>query len=160
MKKSPNVSVSSSPCYIREADPAYLGFLGWAETIDKLDLLLEAKRAGRKVCHSLKNQATNKVEREKLEKIEHDEAFCCAMLAKHVRRFGGEPTRRTGDFLQKIMALNEWADRLKLLDRGQQWVAKYVREMLPAVGDDDLYEDLQEMLSRHEQNIINVTVSS
>lgn len=147
------IRLASSPCYLGDADPVYCGFLAGQETIDKLNLLLEAERAGTRVCHLVKNQATKAEDRKKLSGIEQDEAFCCAMLTRHIRRLGGAPSPKTGNFVQKIMAIDDLTDRLRLLARGQKWVADYLRGMLLVVDDNDLYQDLKAMLEQHERNI-------
>jgi nitronate monooxygenase len=44
-------------------------------------------------------------------------------------------------------------ERIAFLNRGQGWVVRKLREMLPKVRDDALHHDLQEMLQAHEANI-------
>ena len=45
------------------------------------------------------------------------------------------------------------AARIAFLNRGQGWVVRKLREMLPRVPDDALYVDLAHMLSSHVANI-------
>jgi nitronate monooxygenase len=42
---------------------------------------------------------------------------------------------------------------MTFLNRGQGWVVRKLREMLPKVRDDGLHRELQEMLQAHEVNI-------
>jgi len=58
-----------------------------------------------------------------------------------------------GAFYEKAMAIVELGERLKFLNRGQGWVVKKLKEILPRVRDDRLHADLAEMLRLHEVNI-------
>lgn len=91
--------------------------------------------------------------RETLKRVAADEAAFCAMLARHITRFGGAPSRATGAFYDKLAALETVDRRLELLDRGQGWVARKLREALPRIGDERLSRDLLDMLETHEANI-------
>ncbi len=51
------------------------------------------------------------------------------------------------------MAIAELPKRLAFLNRGQGWVVRRLRDALPRVQDDRLYEDLKVMLQAHELNI-------
>ena len=51
------------------------------------------------------------------------------------------------------MAIEGLPERIAFLNRGQGWVVKKLREMLPKVRDDSLHRDLAEMLASHETNI-------
>jgi hypothetical protein len=44
-------------------------------------------------------------------------------------------------------------ERIAFLNRGQGWVVRKLREMLPRVRDDRLHVDLSAMLRSHEVNI-------
>jgi len=44
-------------------------------------------------------------------------------------------------------------DRLRLLNRGQGWVVRKLKEALPRINDEALHSDLANMLSVHETNI-------
>ena len=55
------------------------------------------------------------------------------------------------------MALTDPGARLDLLNRGQGWVVRKLRDVLPRVRDIDLRRDLQEMLAVHERNIETCT---
>jgi hypothetical protein len=43
--------------------------------------------------------------------------------------------------------------RVAFLNRGQGWVVRKLREILPRVRDDRLHADFAEMLQSHEANI-------
>jgi Domain of unknown function (DUF6306) len=75
------------------------------------------------------------------------------MLLGHIRRLGAEPTATTGAFYGKAMAIAAMSDRIAFLNRGQGWVVKKLRGMLPKVRDDKLHADLKVMLEAHVANI-------
>jgi Domain of unknown function (DUF6306) len=51
------------------------------------------------------------------------------------------------------MALADLSERIISLNRGQAWVVRKLREMLPRVRDNQLHTDLKDMLRSHEVNI-------
>jgi hypothetical protein len=144
---------SSPPCLLHELDPSYLGYLAADETIALLNELIEAERAGAKVVGRLGETATGQAVATTLRAVARDEARFCAMLRRHVARLGGTPSRKTGLFHDKVMALDGIGPRIALLNRGQGWVVRKLRDALPRIHDDALRRDLQEMLTVHERNI-------
>jgi nitronate monooxygenase len=51
------------------------------------------------------------------------------------------------------MAIEGFAPRLAFVNRGQGWVVRKLKALLPRVRDDGLYETLSLMLVAHERNI-------
>jgi nitronate monooxygenase len=51
------------------------------------------------------------------------------------------------------MAIEGLPERIAFLNRGQGWVVKKLREMMPKVRDDALHRDLKDMLDSHVVNI-------
>jgi nitronate monooxygenase len=51
------------------------------------------------------------------------------------------------------MAIEDLGARISFLNRGQGWVVRKLREMLPRVRDEALHRDLDEMLRSHVTNI-------
>lgn len=148
-----DVELASPPCLMGEMAGAYFGYLEPSEVLDLLNLLLECERAGAQGVHGLVPKAAGAEAQAALRDIAEDEARFCAMLARHVERLGGTPTRAVGAFLHKLNALPDLDAQLALLDRGQGWVADKLRESLPKIADGALVRDLAEMLSVHERNI-------
>jgi hypothetical protein len=146
------VSCASPPCSMHELDDVSLGYLERTEVVALLNQLLEAERAGARAVGFMSRQGAGE-RREALRQVAADEAAFCAMLARHVTRCGGAPSRATGTFYEKVLALESDDQRLKLLDRGQGWVVRKLREALPRIRDDRLHEDLRDMLEAHERNI-------
>ncbi len=118
-----------------------------------LNLLGEAERAGGRILHELTEQASSLELREMLKKVGHDEGYYAGELAAHVRRLGGTPSTKTGDFVDKVRAVADFRGRLDLLNRGQRWVIRKIEENVPGVSDDHLRAFLAVMAEGHRVNI-------
>jgi hypothetical protein len=55
------------------------------------------------------------------------------------------------------MAIADLGERITYLNRGQAWVVRKLREMLPRVRDNQLHAELTEMLRSHEANVAFAT---
>ena len=118
-----------------------------------LNLLGEAERAGGRILHELTEQASSLELREMLKKVGHDEGYYAGELAAHVRRLGGAPSNKTGDFVEKVRAVNDFRAKLELLNRGQRWVIRKIEENLASLTDADLHAFLALMAKGHHVNI-------
>jgi hypothetical protein len=143
--------LASPACAMAEADPAYMGYLPAAEVVERLNTLLEAERAGAKVLLALMRDHPEAAAA--LKPVQHDEGHYAGLLTSLVRRLGGEPSTKTGDFVGKVLALQGLKPRLELLNRGQAWVAKRIDEILPRLQDDAMHAELAAMRDRHRENI-------
>jgi hypothetical protein len=144
---------SSPPCFMHELDDASLGYLGRSELLTLLNKLLEAERAGAKVVGRLSHTAPDADLATTLHAVAQDEGRFCVMLGGQIARIGGAPSQATGAFHDKVMALADWDARLELVNRGQAWVVRKLRDALPRIRDDALHADLKDMLEVHERNI-------
>jgi hypothetical protein len=147
------VELSSPACAMHEADDAYTGYAGKDELIAFLNALLEAERAGARVTLESAHAAGSGPIAELMRAIQHDEAHWCAMLARHIKAMGAIPSPTVGAFHGKAMAIQDLGERIIFLNRGQNWVVRKLREILPRVRDNLLRTDLSEMLRSHEANI-------
>ena len=122
-------------------------------TVDRLNELLGAERAGVETLSRLFPEARTPEMRELFEQVRDDEAWSCAGLARSIKTLGAVMSEKKGDFAEKVMAEPTLAARLKLLNRGQMWVVKRLDalwgETLPA----PVSEFLAEMKTRHLANI-------
>ena len=75
------------------------------------------------------------------------------MLAGHVKALGAAPSPKVGAFYGKTMAMENLQERITFLNRGQAWVVRKLREILPRVRGDQLHAGLAAMLQSHEANI-------
>ena len=118
-----------------------------------LNSLAEAERAGGRVLHELTELAQSLELREMLKKVGHDEGYYAGELAAHVRRLGGSPSTKTGDFVEKIRAVGDFRGKLELLNRGQRWVIRKIEENVPTICDAQLKAFLVVMAEGHRVNI-------
>lgn len=129
------------------------GHAGKEELTAYLNELLEAERAGARVTLESTRTAETPELTNLLRNIQRDEARWCAMLAGHIKLLGEKPSAETGAFYGKAMAITDLHERIVFLNRGQGWVVRKLREMLPRLRDERLHADLDEMLRSHEINI-------
>ena len=151
---TPAEALPASPvCYANEVDDAYAGFATRDELLTFLNELLEAERAGARIAARTAVDATDLDLTALMRHVHRDEARWCAMLLKWIGQLEGVPTHRTGDFYEKCMAIGDLRERAAFINRGQGWVARKLREMLPKVRNDNLHADFTAMLRSHEENI-------
>ena len=127
--------------------------------IARLNELLEAERAGARVTRETAREAGSGPMAALMRDIELDEARWCAMLFRHIQALDGKPSAKLGAFHSKAMAIADLGERTRFLNRGQAWVVRKLRELLPQVGDADMRDDLIEMLEAHEANIARATAA-
>lgn len=118
-----------------------------------LNSLGDAERAGGRVLHELTGQAESLELREMLKKVGHDEGYYAGELAAHVRRLGGTASNKTGDFVEKVRAVENFRGKLELLNRGQRWVIRKIEENVPTLADAPLKAFLIVMAEGHRVNI-------
>ncbi len=124
-----------------------------SDTVEFLNTLGEAERAGGRVLHELEQEAASLELKELLRKTGHDEGYYAGQINAHIRRLGAEPSTRTGDFVDKVRALNDLKSKIELLNRGQRWVIRKIEEHLPALSDAHLKAFLVVMARGHKVNI-------
>ncbi|AMK23058.1 hypothetical protein GG804_18635 [Sphingomonas histidinilytica] len=144
---------ASPVCYAAQADDVYMGYAGRDELLAALNELLEAERAGARVALASAKAAASPPHAALMRTVRADEARWCAMLARQIKRLGGMPSRRTGGFHGKAMAIADLAERLAFLNRGQSWVVRKLEALTPRVRDEGLHADLRAMLDSHKVNI-------
>lgn len=118
-----------------------------------LDELLEAERAGARVASETVAEIHDPELRKLMADIRHDEAHWCAVLVEAIRSLSATPTRATGAFYEKAMAIDNLAERMAFLNRGQRWVVRKLQALLPTLDQPDIHHTLTLMLVSHEKNI-------
>jgi nitronate monooxygenase len=149
----PVAEFSSAACSMHEASDTYMGYADKDELTTFLNELIEAERAGARATLESARAAGAGPLVELLRTVQRDEAHWCAMLIRHVKALGERPSPETGAFYGKAMAVVDLRERIGFLNRGQGWVVRKLREMLPRVRSSELHADLCEMLRSHEINI-------
>jgi len=129
------------------------------ELLDFLNRMLEAERAGAKALLHVSKDTDRKEASELAKAVHLDEAKWCALLTKAIRALDGEPSGETGQFYQKVMAVPDLGGRLALVNRGQEWVVRKLRDAIPKIADPRLAGDLRVMLTSHDENIALVARS-
>lgn len=119
-----------------------------------LDELLEAERASARVASETAAEVTGDPELHRLiARIRQDDAHGCSVLVDAIRSLDAVPTRATGAFHEQAMAIDDLAQRLAFLNRGQRWVVRKLQTLLPTLADRDMHHALSLMLVAHEKNI-------
>jgi Domain of unknown function (DUF6306) len=127
--------------------------LSGAALVVFLNELLEAERAGAKVLSVLVAERAAPGGQSLLREIAHDEARYCALLTRLIEAQGGTPSKATGAFRDKVLALQSLIDRLELLNRGQSWVVRKLEQALPQIQDIAISTELAEMRDTHRANV-------
>jgi hypothetical protein len=138
---------------MHEADDAYMGYADRDELVAFLNELLEAERAGARVTLESGRACESGPISDLMLNIQRDEARWCGVLSRQLKQLGAAPSTKVGAFYGKAMAIADVGERIAFLNRGQGWVVRKLREMLPRVRDDRLHAELTDMLQSHETNI-------
>jgi nitronate monooxygenase len=147
---------SSPACYAHEFAPGHdrKPPMAAEEIVRLLNTLLEAERAGARVLAAFLNDYERDTPAwRQLAAVQRDEARNCTVLMGLIERLNGTPSAATGKFLGKALALDDRIARLRFLNRGQEWVARKIREALPRVEQDFAYLALFAMEESHLLNI-------
>ena len=127
--------------------------VGRDELLVELNALLEAERAGARVGASLVRDAAGGAFEALAKTIQADEVRWARALFEAVTALGGEPSHEVGDFAERALAIDGFEARMAFTNRGQGWVVRKLRELIPRVGSGELREMLQRMLDAHVVNI-------
>lgn len=121
-----------------------------------LTTLLHAERAGVRVCLFSRSQAPTPRHKQLLQEIQRDEAKSCLTLINCLKTLDCVPDNSVGDFVEKCLAIENFDERLRFLNRGQGWVAKKIREALPLIEHPAIKQQLTDMLNDHRRNLDKV----
>jgi len=126
------------------------------ELLKALNELLEAERAGARVTLETANQMAGQDLVPLVMDIQHDEVRWCKMLIGVIRVMDVAPSRMTGAFYEKAMAIKDIKERLLFINRGQGWVVRRLQNLIPRIQEADIRSQLQKMLDAHTLNIRRV----
>jgi nitronate monooxygenase len=133
--------------------PEGAAWVSAAELAEELNILLEAERAGARVGAKLTAEAPDAGFKALARVIHADEIRWCKVLFHALTELGAEPSDKVGDFYQAAMAIEGPEARLAFVNRGQGWVAKKLRTLVPRIQNPALRAELAEMLDAHVRNI-------
>jgi nitronate monooxygenase len=147
------VELASPACLAHQMDDGHMGFASRDELVPALNELLEAERAGARVALRTARDVSDADLTLLITAIHRDEARWCGVLTRAILQLEGAPSQKTGAFHDKAMAIADIAERLAFLNRGQGWVVRKLKALLPTVRDEAIHADLAAMLASHERNI-------
>jgi hypothetical protein len=134
-----------------------MGYAGKDELIAFLNELLEAERAGARVTLESARAAGQGCGSGADANHSAGRSALVRQLLRHLKVLGDAPSSKIGAFYGKTMAIGDLGERITFLNRGQGWVVRKLREMLPRIRDNRLHSDLTERLQSHEANIALAT---
>ena len=123
------------------------------EVSDLYNLLLEAERAGVVVLEELVRQHQEPRLQTLLARFLRDEGVNCRILVTLIQHLGKEPSQKTGAFVEKIRALGTLEEKIELLIRGQEWVARKIREHRRLLPASSAHLFLEAIKVQHEENV-------
>jgi hypothetical protein len=115
--------------------------------------LLEAERAGVLAARALLSAAEDSAESDLMALILDGERESCQILGRTLLKMGARGSGQVGDFAQKVMALPEPDERLKLLIKGQEWVVRKIDEALQTEPSKEVLIPLAKIRDVHDINI-------
>jgi len=122
-------------------------------SIELLNRLLEAERAGVKVLGALIPGIADPTVQAMAKRFLRDEGMNCQILKTMIENAGAMVSQQTGDFVGKIEALPTIEAKLELLGKGQEWVAKQIRRSrAPGMKVSDRFL-LESIRIQHEENV-------
>ena len=123
------------------------------ELTSELNELLEAERAGARVLLETAHQNSLQNLVLPINEIQRDEVRWCNMLMNVIQSLDIEPSRKTGAFYEKAIAILDLKERLIFINRGQSWVVRRLSEIIPRIQDVNIRKQLEEMRNAHVDNI-------
>ncbi|MNO47611.1 Nitronate monooxygenase [compost metagenome] len=120
-----------------------------AELIDWLQELLRAERAGARLMLDSARQTDDPALLQRFAGLHRGEAESCRRLLHCLQRLGAQPEPGIGEFHAKAMAIDDLAERLDFIARGQRWVARQLSGRLPQLRQPWLRHELQQVLHLH-----------
>lgn len=123
------------------------------ELADFYRRILEAERAGVRAISGLTRSMEEGELRDMLTSYLRDEGMNCQVLISLIRNLGHEPGNRTGDFAEKIEALQSQEEKFELLANGQEWVAKQIRYNRHIISPASSLFFMEGIKVQHEENV-------
>ena len=123
------------------------------ELADFYRMILEAERAGVQSINGIIPSLENGELKSMMETYLRDEGMNCQVLISLINNLGEDPGNKTGDFAEKIRALNTLNEKLELLIKGQEWVAKQIRYNRHLIETASSLYFLEAMKVQHEENV-------
>lgn len=121
-----------------------------------LNVLLECERAGAKLLAAYLDELPPGSETAAwLSVVQRDEARNCSILIHLLLEAGIAPSPAVGAFYARGLQIRGWRERMRFLNRGQQWVADHIAEALPRLGN---FLGHKALVAMYESHIVNIDV--
>jgi len=131
----------ASPPFSREQQIAFL------------NRMLEAERAGAKALMAiLDDSPRNGAAWAALRRIHNDEAHNCVLIGKQLERLGADYSHATGEFLDKLLAIQGARARVQFLAQGLRWAVKRFDEAAQSL-DMEAQETIARIRQSHLRSI-------
>ena len=119
-----------------------------------LNVLLECERAGAKLLAAYLSELPPGSDTAGwLSVVQRDEARNCSILIHLLLEAGVTPTTAVGAFYDRGLQIPGWRERLRFLNRGQQWVADHIAEALPRL---EKFVGRKALAAMHESHLVNI----
>jgi len=118
-----------------------------------LNRLLEAERAGHQLLDAMSQETSDPQLKALFTNITDVEVSDVSVLEGLIRLHGGIPSTKVGNFVERVLSLDNLNDQISLLSRGQAWVARKVEQALALNPPPDITAFLKEMANRHRHNM-------
>lgn len=116
-------------------------------------ILLEAERAGVQSINYILPSVEDGEIKSLMTRYLRDEGMNCQILISLIKNLGADPGNRTGDFVEKIRALQTTGEQLDLLIKGQEWVARQIRQNRDLIDTASDLLFLEAVKVQHEENV-------
>ncbi|HPS87077.1 MAG TPA: DUF6306 domain-containing protein [Spirochaetota bacterium] len=123
------------------------------ELADFYRILLEAERAGVQSISDILPSVEEGELKTLMTRYLRDEGMNCQILISLIKNLGFDPGNKTGDFLGKIRALDTVKEKLDLLIKGQEWVAKQIRYKRELIDYTSSRLFMEAVKIQHEENV-------
>ncbi len=123
------------------------------QLITFLNTLLEAERAGVKVLSDMIREVDDEDLKSMMREFLSDEGMNCQIFSTLIKHLKGEPSKNIGNFVDKIQALKNTNEKLQLLVKGQEWVAKQIRINRSLFKPGSLSFFMESIKVQHEENV-------
>jgi hypothetical protein len=118
-----------------------------------LNQLLESERAGHALLEAMTKEAADPEMQSLFANFTDIEISDVSVLEGLIRLHGGIPSTKIGDFVKKVLSVDNLHDQINLLSRGQAWVARKVEQALALNPPPEVAAFLKEMANRHRHNM-------
>ena len=115
-----------------------------------LNELLESERAAVRVASETFSTSPEFQLRHVVSSIRLKGARRCSVLSTAVRSLDAAPSRRTSSLYDEALAVCDVKDRLKFLNRSQEWITRKLQTLIPTISDPKIKHDLTMLLCSRE----------